>query len=264
MTERKNVNPNFEVKPLRFYQENEKSISMPKEGDMVIARVISYSHGTVTLKVNGLDAEMGIADTNLFHTYEKNEKNMISLIGKNVNARVKKVIDSNFLLLERESIMRETYDALKSKVGEIVVATVEGVLEYAMFIDIGNGVNSMLHVSEVSQARYYDLTRIFHSGEELKVKILGFDPETGFFSVSRKDTYQKVTFEVGTCIKVRCAGYLHDKTGVYVEFNPQTLGIMDVPENMCYFEFLDGDEVVVSIKGENDKGFKANFFSFAD
>ena len=264
MAERKNVNPNFQVKPMRLYEEEVTSIRNLKEGDLVIAKAVSYNNGTVLLTGDGFDAEMESADFNPYNTYEKNEKNLISLIGKNVLTRVKKKEGTNYLFLEHESIIRDTYQVLSGKIGEVVEATVEAILPYALYIDIGNGVISMLHVNQVSVARYYDLNNIFLIGDTIKVRIMDLNLKKCFFEVSRKDAYNKLIFKKNTCIEAICAGALKDDSGIFIEYDPNNIGIMDVPKNMSSYEFFEGKRVIVSIKGQNNNGFKANFFCFAD
>ena len=264
MAERKNVNPNFQVKPMRLYEEEVTSIRNLKEGDLVIAKAVSYNNGTVLLTGDGFDAEMQETDFNPYCSNEKNEKSMIALIGKKVLARVKKNESDNYLFLERESIVRDTYQLLSEKLGQVIEATVEAILPYALYIDIGNGIVSMLHVNQVSVARYYDLSNIFSIGDTIKVKILNLNLEKGFFEVSRKDAYKKINLEKNSCIEVICAGTLKDDSGIFIEYDPNNIGIMDIPKNMSSYEFFEGNKVIVSIKGKNDKGFKANFFWFAE
>ena len=258
MKERKN----FEVKPARLYKENE-NVKEINVGDTVLAEICSYYDGLAKANVYGRDAQISVQDYNIYlESCAKAERELISHIGRKILARVTSV--ESTILLERNSVVEETTSFLEERIGETVEATVERIVQYGAFVDIGNGIVSLLHISEVSKSRYYDLNNIFQRGDVIKVRLLAMDPDRRMFKISRKQAYNENPQEIhdGMFAKIICSKDLANETGLYVEYDPANQGIMDIPENMSADEFKEGTKVIAQIKRQGPKGFHCNFFSF--
>lgn len=252
----------FEVKPMRFYKAD-RYLDMQDidVGDIVVAKVISFYNDTIQLQVNNMDAVMDLEDINSYDDDLKNAKFAVSQIGKNILARVRNKKD-NTLYLERRSVVDETIDYLRENIGEVVPATVEAIEPYGVFVDIGNGVNSLIRVREVSKSRHYDLTKIIEKGENTRVKLLDFDPITSYFTISRKQAFENPKIEEGMLTEVICSHPIEDETGIFVECDPGNSGIMDIPENMSKYDFEDGTKVQAIITKVLDIGFRCDFIGF--
>lgn len=59
--------------------------------------------------------------------------------------------------------------------GAVVRGRVTGVREFGAFVDLGAGVQGLLHISEMSWARVSDPSQIVKPGDEIEVKILRVD-----------------------------------------------------------------------------------------
>lgn len=253
---------NFEVKPMRFYKEdNYLSMRDVEVDDIVVAKVVSYYNGIIKLKVGQMDAVMDLEDINSYDDEAKNSKFVVAQIGKRMLCRIRNKKD-NTLYLERRSVVDETIDYLRENIGSIVPATVEAIEPYGIFVDIGNGVNSLIRVKEVSKSRHYDLSKILEKGESTNVMILDFDPETSYFEVSRKQAYQMLSLEAGMITEVICSHPIEDETGIFVECDPGHSGIMDVPEKMSAYDFKDGTKVQAIITKVLDIRFRCDFIGF--
>lgn len=253
----------IDVKPMRFYKEQNMDIESIKQGDLVLAYMAYYYNEVAYMNVSGYNAIMHLDDVNIYESYQKNEKYVISQIGRMMLVRVKEIDrDSETLFLERNSVVKETYQILKDSIGTVVTATIESVMPYGMFADIGNGVYSLLHITEVSKTRCYDLSKIFNKGEEIKVKLIDFDLQSFHFIISRKQAYEKANLKEGMCIKAVCSTTLKDGTGIYVEYDPANIGIMDVPDKMSCDDFNEGTKVQVMISKIVEEGFRCKWFGF--
>lgn len=71
-------------------------------------------------------------------------------------------------------------------IGSVVVGTVQTIKPYGAFVDIGGGVNGLLHVSQISHDRVLDVGTVLQPGDTLKVMILSHDRERGRVSLSTK------------------------------------------------------------------------------
>ncbi len=71
-------------------------------------------------------------------------------------------------------------------VGDEYEATVKSVMPYGAFVEFLPGKQGLLHISEVSWSRLDTLDGILNEGDSVKVKLVGTDPKTGKFKLSRK------------------------------------------------------------------------------
>ncbi len=70
-------------------------------------------------------------------------------------------------------------------VGDIYNAKVKTVMPYGVFVDF-HGKSGLLHVSEMSYSRIDNVEEVFKEGDDVKVKLIGIDPKTGKYRLSRK------------------------------------------------------------------------------
>lgn len=71
------------------------------------------------------------------------------------------------------------------EVGDEYDAVVASVMPYGVFVDF-NGKSGLLHVSEISHSRIENVSDVFSEGDPVKVKLIGIDPKSGKFRLSRK------------------------------------------------------------------------------
>jgi polyribonucleotide nucleotidyltransferase len=72
------------------------------------------------------------------------------------------------------------------EIGEVYDAIVKGIQPYGAFVEFMPGKQGLLHISEVSWKRLDTLDDILNEGDAIKVKLIGLDPKTGKFKLSRK------------------------------------------------------------------------------
>jgi polyribonucleotide nucleotidyltransferase len=71
------------------------------------------------------------------------------------------------------------------EVGDEYDAVVASVMPYGVFVDF-HGKSGLLHVSEISHSRIENVADVFSEGDPVKVKLIGIDPKSGKFRLSRK------------------------------------------------------------------------------
>ena len=76
------------------------------------------------------------------------------------------------------------------EVGQIVEGKVTGIMSYGAFIDLGDGISGMVHISEVAQTYVKEINEYLSIGQEVKVKILSID-DRGKISLSIKQAMPK-------------------------------------------------------------------------
>ena len=72
------------------------------------------------------------------------------------------------------------------RVGDVVLGTVSAVQVYGAFIDLGSGVNGLLHVSQISHDHVASIDKVLAAGDKVKVLVLTHDRERGRISLSTK------------------------------------------------------------------------------
>lgn len=72
------------------------------------------------------------------------------------------------------------------EVGDVYEATVKSIKEFGAFVEFLPGKQGLLHISEIMWKRLENMDGVLNEGDKVKVKIVGVDPKTGKFKLSRK------------------------------------------------------------------------------
>ncbi len=113
------------------------------------------------------------------------------------------------IVVSHRVLLKEAEQERAKEVRRLVVpdavlpGRVVSVREYGAFVDLGGGVQGLLHVSEMSWSRVSDPTKVVQVGDEITVKVLRLDEERGKISLGLKqlqiDPWSKVeeSYRVG-------------------------------------------------------------------
>ena len=114
--------------------------------------------------------------------------------GQTIRAKIIEInaADSRLILSRRDVLNEERSAALarifdELSVGDVIEGKVARMTNFGAFIDLG-GVDGLVHVSEISHERVSQPSDVLSVGEEVKVKVLGLDPERERISLSIKAT----------------------------------------------------------------------------
>jgi small subunit ribosomal protein S1 len=110
---------------------------------------------------------------------------------------------------------------------------VKNLTEYGAFVDLG-GIDGLLHITDMSWGRLNHPSEMFKIGDEIKVKVLKFDPETERVSLG----YKQITEDPWTTaaekypVAKRVGGKVVSLTdyGAFVELEPGVEGLVHVSE----------------------------------
>ncbi len=81
------------------------------------------------------------------------------------------------------------------EVGDVYEGPVKGIKEFGAFVEFMPGKQGLLHISEISWKRLETMDGLFKEGDIVKVKLVGLDPKTGKFKLSRKALMPKPDFK---------------------------------------------------------------------
>jgi small subunit ribosomal protein S1 len=115
----------------------------------------------------------------------------------------KNLVVSRRALLEEEQ--RATAAGIRQSivVGAVMTGRVASVRDFGAFVDLGGGVQGLLHVSEMNWSRVADPSQFIKPGEEITVKVLRVDDDRQKISLGLKqlteDPWSRVrdTYEIG-------------------------------------------------------------------
>ncbi len=72
------------------------------------------------------------------------------------------------------------------EVGDVYEAIVKSIKDFGAFVEFLPGKQGLLHISEIMWKRLDTMEGVLNEGDKVKVKIIGTDPKTGKFKLSRK------------------------------------------------------------------------------
>jgi small subunit ribosomal protein S1 len=134
------------------------------------------------------------------------------------------------LVVSRRSLLEEEQRARAGEVRKSIVpdavmtGRVASVREFGAFIDLGGGVQGLLHISEMGWSRVSDPSQMMKPGDELTVKVLQVDEGKEKISLGLKqltdDPWSKVetTYAVGQVVTGRVSRVT--EFGAFVELEP--------------------------------------------
>ncbi len=134
------------------------------------------------------------------------------------------------LVVSRRALLEDEQRASAAQVRESIVAgavmtgRVTSVREFGAFVDLGGGVQGLLHVSEMGWSRVSDTSQIATPGEEITVKVLRVDDDKQKISLGLKqlsaDPWSRVetTYEAGQVLTGRVTRLA--EFGAFVELEP--------------------------------------------
>jgi len=185
---------------LEGYDENEGLLMLSREGAVSAAtwntlakgqilegRVVGHNKGGLELVINSIRAFMPISQVELSRIEDLsgyvNQKMQCEVV--EIDRSAENIVVSRRAVLEREAAeTREKFLATLVE-GKTVRGKVKTIMPYGAFVDIG-GVDGLLHISDMSYRRIDDPKSVVQENQELEVKILKFDRETGRISLGLK------------------------------------------------------------------------------
>ncbi len=143
------------------------------------------------------------------------------------------------IVVSRRAVLEETRAEQRSeliaglKEGQVLDGVVKNITDYGAFVDLG-GVDGLLHVTDISWKRINHPTEALSIGQQLKVQVIRFNPETQRISLGMKqleaDPWEGVSakYPVGTKFTGRVTNITD--YGAFVELEPGIEGLVHVSE----------------------------------
>ena len=147
---------------------------MKEDGDVLALTVGGVVNGGVIVYVEGI---RGFIPASLLSTKYVEDLNV--WLQKDVEAKIITVEPEEQRLVlsakavEKEKERKERENKINElKVGTVVEGTVENIMPYGAFVDIGDGISGLVHISQLSQKRVKSPEEVVKEGDAVTVKII--------------------------------------------------------------------------------------------
>jgi len=145
-----------------------------EKGSRVEAKVTGQNTGGLELKVGPLPAFMPASQVGLGR-----EDDLAQYLGKNLEVQVMEIDgDRRRLLVSRRAVLETEREVAREKsmgtlsTGQVVRGRITRIESFGAFVDLGGGVEGLLHVSNLSRGRVADPNDVVKKGQELDVMVL--------------------------------------------------------------------------------------------
>jgi small subunit ribosomal protein S1 len=144
------------------------------------------------------------------------------------------------LVVSRRTLLEQEQQAQAAEVrksiveGAVMIGRVVSVRDFGAFVELGGGIQGLLHVSEMAWARIADPSHVAKPGDEITVKVLRVDADTQKISLGLKqllgDPWSKAgdTYKPGQLLSGRVTRVAD--FGLFVELEPGVEGLVPASE----------------------------------
>tara|TARA_B100001059_G_C17807101_1_gene569880 strand:+ start:95 stop:1816 length:1722 start_codon:yes stop_codon:yes gene_type:complete len=214
-----------------------------KEGDIIDNAIVkATTDWGIFLDINGIDALLHVSD--LSHGRVKKPSDLVT-IGQKLKVKITKIDQkTSRVSASMKALTDDPYDNIekKYKVGEIYEGTVTKIMDYGCFVKIEEGIEGLIHSSELDWTnRNIKPSKVLSVSESIKFKIVNIDKDTKRISLSYKATlknpWEKIKDKLGKEVKIKINN-ITDKA-IFAELVESGLSGMLHYKEISYEENLD-------------------------
>jgi small subunit ribosomal protein S1 len=205
------------------------------EGAVVEGRLVRKIKGGLVVDLFGVEAFLPGSQVAL-----RQVQNIDQLLNQTLrfkiiklNKRRRNIVVSRRVVLEEERAEQKTTILKELAKDQIREGVVKNITDFGAFVDLG-GIDGLLHVTDMSWGRVSHPSEVLAIGDEIKVKVLSFEPERERISLGLKQLtaypWENVEekFKVGS--KVRGKVVSITDYGAFVELEKGIEGLVHVSE----------------------------------
>jgi len=210
--------------------------SQLQAGMVVAARVVAANKGGLECDVSGL---RGFMPASLVSTWRI--ENLEELVGQTLDSLVTELVpEARRLVLSRRAVIERQAADARAKLLETLEpgveldGTVRSVRDFGAFVDIGDGVEGLVHVSELSWDRVASATEVLQAGQKVRVVVKKVDRQTGKIGLSAKELIESPwkraadRYHVGATVRGTVSRIA--QFGAFVKLEPGVEGLVHVSE----------------------------------
>lgn len=222
--------------------------------ELVHGEVTGFNKGGLTVNVSGVN---GFVPASQIATYFV--KNFKKFVGEEWDFKIVSIDErKNRLVLSRKDVVEGKLDELWDELeeGKVITGKVARLTDFGAFVEV-NGLDGLLHVSDIAWSRVEHPSDVLSVGDEVEVKILKLNKEKNRISLGRKQLLEKPfevfvnAHQVGDTVTGKVVNLLD--FGAFVEVAEGVEGLVHVSEiswdhvEKPSDELTVGDEIEVKI-----------------
>jgi small subunit ribosomal protein S1 len=210
--------------------------SQLQAGMIVEAHVKAANKGGLECEVGGL---RGFMPASLVSTWRV--ENLEEMVGQTVECLVTELVpEARRLVLSRRAVIEKRAADAKATMletlepGTELDGIVRNVRDFGAFVDIGNGVEGLVHVSELSWERVANAADILQPGQKVRVVVKRIDRQTGKIGLSARDLVESPwkragdKYHVGATVQGTVSRIA--QFGAFVRLEPGVEGLVHISE----------------------------------
>jgi ribosomal protein S1 len=210
--------------------------SQIQAGMIVAVRVTASNKGGLECDVAGL---RGFMPASLVSTWRV--ENLEEMVGQTLECLVTDIVPAaRRLVLSRRAVIEKQAAEAKTKlletleVGAMLDGIVRSVRDFGAFVDIGEGVEGLVHVSQLSWDRVANPADVLQPGQRVRVVVKKIDRDTGKIGLSARDLvespWQRADEKYHVGATVRGVVSRIAQFGAFVKLEPGIEGLVHVSE----------------------------------
>ena len=210
--------------------------SQLEAGMIIEARVAAANKGGLECEVAGL---RGFMPASLVSPWRV--ENLEEMVGQTLECLVTEIVPAarRLVLSRRAVIERQAADARAEmletlEVGTALEGIVRSVRDFGAFVDIGNGVEGLVHVSQLSWDHVANPADVLQPGQKVRVIVKKVDRQTGKIGLSARDLIESpwknaaVKYHTGATVRGKVSRIA--QFGAFVKLEPGVEGLVHVSE----------------------------------
>ncbi|MDU5535728.1 MAG: 30S ribosomal protein S1, partial [Anaerococcus sp.] len=157
-----------------------------EEGQVLEGEVARLTDFGAFVEVNGLDGLLHVSD--IAWTRVEVPSDVLN-VGDIIEVKILKLNkEKNRISLGRKQLLDKPFDSFvkEHEVGDIVKGKVVNLLDFGAFVEVADGVEGLVHVSEISWDHVEKPSDELNLGDEIEVKIISLDKEEEKIGLSIK------------------------------------------------------------------------------
>ena len=157
-----------------------------EEGQVITGKVARLTDFGAFIEIGSLDGLLHVSD--IAWTRVEHPRDVLN-IGDDIEVKILKLNkEKNRISLGRKKKKKKPFAQFvnEHEIGDVITGKVVNLLDFGAFVEVSEGVEGLIHVSEISWDHVEKPSDELNVGDEVEVKILSVDPEEEKIGLSMK------------------------------------------------------------------------------
>lgn len=226
-----------------------------KTGESVNVKGLEVNKGGLIVEFEGIRGFIPSSQLSSEHQTE-----LSRMVNRTVSAKVIEVDEAANRLVFSEKAVTGAADLVKKleevrskvKIGERYSGKVSAIMSYGIFVNLENGADGLVHISEVAWSKVSDLNSLFKVGAEIEVMVLGISESDGKLNLSIKqllpDPWLELSKKYVKEQEIKGKVTRVSSYGIFIELEEGVEGLIHISKVPAGTEYEVGDKVTCTVE----------------